>query len=368
VAGKDLIGVGFIGAGFARSTQAPALRACEGARLAAIASARRESAEAVAREFDIPVVGADWREVVAREDVSLVCVTTPPVFHREMALAALDAGKHVLCEKPMAMDARESEEMAARARESGALALIDHELRFVPARLRARELVAAGDVGRLRHAKVLFRSDSRATDSWGWNWWSDAQAGGGALGAIGSHAVDALRWLTGAEVADVDCRLSTHVAVRPEAGTGELRAVTTDDEANLLLGFAPGGEVADGATAAVSLSFVEAGPPEHRVELFGERGALKIEGGQLWRAEVGAGRWEEVGVEEAPLAAGMRDSEWARGFTVFSRLIVEALRAGRTTVEGGATFEEGHRTQLVLDAARRSHQIGHRVALQGASD
>lgn len=368
-ASKELIGVGIIGAGFARSTQAPAFAACGGARLAAIASGRRENAERVAREFGIAFVGDDWREVVARDDVDLVCVTTPPVWHREMTLATLAAGKAVLCEKPMAMTAAETDEMRRAARESNVLAHVDHELRFVPARRRARELIASGELGRVRHAKVTFRTDSRAGADRAWSWWSDAEQGGGVLGAIGSHAVDALQWLTGSRVSEVFCRLATHVAERDDAG--QSRRVTSDDEANLLLRLGESesvaetkpNQVAETATAAVSLSMVESGEPLHRVELFGERGAVKIEGLRLWRAETGAGRWEEVKVEDAPLAAGMRDGEWARGFTVFSQKIVDALREGRTSVEDAATFDEGHHIQLVLDAARRSHAEGRSVIL-----
>jgi predicted dehydrogenase len=366
LAKKESIGVGIIGAGFARKTQIPAFVACEGARVVAIASGRRESAEAAAREFSIPFVGADWREVVAREDVDLVCVTTPTVFHREMTLAALARGKAVLCEKPTAMTASESGEMRRAATDAGVLAHVDHELRFVPARLRARDLVAAGEVGPVRHAKILFRADWRAAADQKWDWWSDAGAGGGILGAIGSHAIDALRWLTRTEFAEVSCRLATHVAERADAVTNEPRRVTSDDEANLLLRFASSELVSETATAAVSLSAVESGETVHRVEIFGERGALKIEGSRLWRAESGAGRWDEVAVEDAPLAGGMRNAEWSRGFTVFSQKIIDALREGRTSVEGAATFDDGHRTQLVLDAARRSHDL--RGTIQVTSD
>jgi predicted dehydrogenase len=364
LAKKESIGVGVIGAGFARSTQIPAFGACEAARVVAIASGRRENAERVARESGIPFVGAHWREVVERDEVSLVCVTTPTVFHREMTLAALARGKAVLCEKPMAMTASESEEMLRAATAAGVLAHVDHELRFVPARLRARDMIAAGEVGRVRHAKVLFRADWRAAAHHEWDWWSDAGAGGGILGAIGSHAVDALRWLTQSEFAEVSCRLATHVAERADPATGEPRRVTSDDEANLLLRFAPSEFVLESATAALSLSSVEAGAPCHRAEIFGERGALRVEGARLWRAESGAGRWDEVAVEDAPLAAGMRDTEWSRGFTVFARKIIDALREGRAGVEGAATFEDGHRTQLVLDAARHSHETG-RTAVTG---
>ena len=363
LAKKESIGVAVIGAGFARKTQIPAFRACEGARVVAIASGRRGNAEAAAREFRIPFVGADWREVVARADVDLVCVTTPTVFHREMTLAALARGKAVLCEKPTAMTASESDEMRRAAERAGVLAHVDHELRFVPSRARARALIAAGGVGRVRHAKVQFRADWRAAVDQKWDWWSDAQAGGGILGAIGSHAVDALRWLTQTEFAEVSCRLATHVAARADAATGEPRRVTSDDEANLLLRFAPSEFVSESATAAVSLSAVESGEPCHRAEIFGERGALRVEGARLWRAEPGAGRWEEVAVEDAPLAEGMRDNEWSRGFTVFSRKIIGALREGRTSVAGAATFDDGHRTQLVLDAARRSHETGNKLVM-----
>ena len=216
MAAKATIGIGIIGTGFARTTQLPAFRACEGARLVAVASGRRENAERVAREFDIPVAAADWREVVSRADVDLVSIVTPPSTHAEMTLAALDAGKAVLCEKPMALDAGETERMRRRAAGSGLLAHLDHELRFLPARRLMREMILGGRVGRVRHAKFLFRADSRAAAGRGWDWWSDAASGGGVLGAIGSHAVDTLRWLLGAEVSEVYATLSTHVAKRPD--------------------------------------------------------------------------------------------------------------------------------------------------------
>ena len=355
---KRQLGIGIIGTGFARTVQIPAFRACEGARVVAVASGRRENAERVAREFDIPFVGETWRDVVSREDVDLVSIVTPPVTHLEMTLAALDAGKAVLCEKPTAMTATQADAMRERA--AGRFAHIDHELRFLPARRRMRALLRDGAVGRVRHAKFTFRADSRATTARAWDWWSDAGAGGGVLGAIGSHAVDSLRWLLGAEVAEVSCALATHVGERPVEGGDELRRVTTDDEANLLLRFEDS-ELTEGATGTISLSVVEPGRPEHLLEVFGTRGALRMSrGDELWFAEVGAREWHAVEAERADLAPGLRDDEWARGFTLFSREIVRALGEGRTRVEDAATFDDGYRIQLVLDAARRSHESGRR--------
>lgn len=355
---KNSIGIGIIGSGFARSTQIPGFRACEGARVVVIASARRERAEEVAREFEIPFVGKDWREVVERADVDLVSIVTPPATHLEMTLYALARGKAVLCEKPLAMNAAETNEMRRAASAAGMLALVDHEMRFLDGRRRMREMLQAGEIGRVRHAALTFRADSRASGERAWDWWSDATMGGGALGAIGSHVVDSFRWLLGAEVSRVFCQLSTHTPARPVSETGEMRPVTTDDEANLILNFADG-ELTTNASANVSMSFVEAGAPTHRLEIFGERGALRVEGGgELWQAAIGAGEWQRVETERGHLAPGMRDNGWSRGFTRFAGEIVRALQEGRNTVADAATFEDGHRTQLILDAARRSHRSG----------
>ena len=182
------IGVGIIGTGFARTTQLPAWVSVPGARVVAVASGRRENAERVARDFDIPFVASDWREVVAHDEVNLVSIVTPPVTHAEMAVAALEAGKAVLCEKPMAMNAEETGRMCEAARAAGKLALIDHELRFLPVRRRMRELVQGGELGRVRHAKFLFRGGSRALADTPWSWWSDERAGGGAGDGGGERA------------------------------------------------------------------------------------------------------------------------------------------------------------------------------------
>src|SRR5262245_29750960 len=113
---EKIIRIGIIGAGFAQTTQIPGFKNCEGARIVAIASARRDHAAKVAREFDIPNVAADWRALINRDDIDLVSIVTPVVTHCEMTLAALDAGKAVLCEKPTAMNAGEARRMLDRAR------------------------------------------------------------------------------------------------------------------------------------------------------------------------------------------------------------------------------------------------------------
>src|SRR5258707_13276272 len=318
MASDKIIRIGIIGAGFARSTQIPGFKACAGARIVAIASARREHAEEVAREFGIEHVEDDWRALVDRDDIDLVSIVTPVVTHCEMTLAALDRGKAVLCENPTAMKAAEALRMTERAQEKGVLALIDHELRFLPGRLKMRELVRRGEIGKARHAKLTFRSDSRADPDRPWNWWSDVKQGGGALGAIGSHVIDSWRWLLGAEVSEVVGNLATHIRERKDE-KGNVRQVTTDDEVNLLARFEDN-ELTEGATGNASMSLVEPGQPEHRLELFGSLAALRIdESGELWQSKTGEGEWRRVETDRGELAPGMSEGGWARGFTAFSK-------------------------------------------------
>src|ERR1041385_4970456 len=203
---EKVIRIGIVGAGFARTTQIPGFRNCKDARIVAIASGHRANAEKVATEFGIEHVADDWQELVKRDDVDLVSVVTPPATHLEITLAALDNGKAVLCEKPMAMNAAESRRMTDRAREQGLLALIDHELRFLTSRHTMRAMLHGGAIGEVRHCNYVFRSDYRGKPG-SWDWWSDEKMGGGVLGAIGSHAIDSFCWLLGAGISGGSCGL-----------------------------------------------------------------------------------------------------------------------------------------------------------------
>jgi predicted dehydrogenase len=352
------VGIGIIGAGFARTTQIPGFRDCMGTKVVAIASRHRERAEVVAKEFGIEHVCGDWQELVARHDVDLVSIVTPPATHLEITLAALDNHKAVLCEKPMAMNADQAAQMVAQAQSAGVLALIDHELRFLNGRRTMRAMLQSGAIGSVRHCTYVFRSDYRGVLDRPWDWWADRSMGGGALGAIGSHVIDSFRWMLGTEITDVLGLLSTHIKQRPDKTSGESRVVTSDDEAKLLFRLADGA-MNSGTTAAASLSVVESGSHENRLEIYGATGALMVEEtGELWHSPAGSGTWRPVQVDQDHMAPGMRESSWSRGFTAFSGAIVEAMRAGKPTVKDAATFADGYRVQQVLDAARASNESG----------
>ena len=350
--------IGIIGAGFARTTQSPGFRDCMGTRIVAITSRNPQHAAAVAKEFEIEHVARDWSELVARGDVDLVSVVTPPATHMEMTLAALDHGKAVLCEKPMAMNAAEAKRMTEAAKKADLLALIDHELRFLKSRRMMRSMLTSGAIGAVRHCNYVFRSDYRGVLDRPWDWWSDAKMGGGTLGAIGSHVIDSFRWMLSTEIIAVSCMLNTHIAERADKTTGTIRKVTSDDEAKLHFRFADA-SLTKNATGAAALSVIESGSYENRLEIYGTTGALMVqETGELWHSPAGSGVWRPVQVHQDPMAPGMRPASWSRGFTNFACDIVEALREGRKTVKGAATFEDGYRVQLVLDAARASNTSG----------
>ena len=359
------VGIGIVGAGFARTTQIPGFRDCMGAKVVAIASRHREHAAEVAQEFGIEHVAADWQELVERNDVDLISIVTPPATHMEITLAALEHRKAVLCEKPMALNADEAKRMAEKARSANVLALIDHELRFLNSRRTMRGMLQTGAIGTVRHCNYVFRSDYRGIADRGWDWWSDAKMGGGTLGAIGSHVVDSFRWMLSTEVTSALGMLTTHIKERPDKSSGGMRVVTTDDEAKMLFRFADGPHT-EGATGAAALSVVESGKYENRLEVYGTKGALMVEEtGELWRSPTGSGQWRPVQVDQDHMAHGMRESSWSRGFTAFATRIVEALRSGKKTVEDGATFDDGYRVQVVLDALRESNERGCWVDVGG---
>ena len=359
---KETVGIGIIGTGFARRVQIPAFMNCDGARVMSVASGSLENAQFTADEFGIGHLTADWRDTIAHPEVDLVCITTPPNLHREMTLAAIEAGKHILCEKPMAMNVAEAQEMTEKAAVAAAegkpiLALIDHELRFQPGRLLAYKMLRDGAIGKIRHARATFQAPHRGDPNIPWNWWSDATVGGGALGAIGSHIIDSFHWFLDADVANVFCQLQTHVRTRRDAD-GEMRAVTSDDTSNLMLRFADG-TLTENTTAVATISMTDGPNYLNLLEFFGTEGSMRIDHlGELSIAKPGETAWTPIEVDLGTLLPGMPDTGFARGFVEIAPRLVNAIRNGQTVIEHAATFADGLRVQRVLDAARESDATG----------
>ncbi len=349
------IGIGFIGTGFARKVQIPCFAECENAEIVSVASANLANAESTAREFNIPHFTGDWRETVANKGVDLVCITTPPNLHFEQTLFAIELGKHILCEKPMAMNVKEAQIMTEKAREKNILALIDHEMRFQSGRQKAFEILRGGEIGKIRHAKYNFRNASRGDADLPWNWWSDKTVGGGALGAIASHIIDSFLWFLGADISQVFCQLQTHIKQRKDAKTGDLREVTSDDEVNMIVRFAENKLTTD-ATGMVSISMVEYPKYENYIEFFGTSGAIRIDYlGEISLAKKGENDWTKLETEIGKSPKGIFDSGYPSAFMSFAPKIIEAIVNGETEIKHAATFADGLRIQKVLDAAHESN-------------
>ncbi|MGI8493723.1 MAG: Gfo/Idh/MocA family protein [Pyrinomonadaceae bacterium] len=360
---KEKIGIGIIGSGFARKVQIPAFLECENVEIISIASGHLENAESAAKEFSIGHFTDDWRETVSREDVDLICITTPPDTHREMTLAAIENGRHVLCEKPMAMNSEEAREMTEKAKEKGVLALIDHELRFQDGRQKAFQMLREGAIGKVRHAKYNFRNASRGDADLPWTWWSSRKRGGGAIGAIGSHIIDSFNWFLGTEISEVFCQLQTHIKTRKDEKTGEMREVTSDDEANLVARFAENDLTGD-ATGIISISMVEYPNYQNLIEFFGDAGAMRVGYlGEIEIAKKGEKDWQALDFEKPKSVPNIFDSGFPSGFTAFAPKIIEAIRAGKTEIRHAATFEDGLKVQKVIDAAHESNKTGCAVKI-----
>ncbi|MGH7671754.1 MAG: Gfo/Idh/MocA family protein [Gemmatimonadales bacterium] len=342
--------IGIIGSGFARRVQLPALAFVPGTRATAVASGRRANAEAVAREFGLPHVFADGAELARSPDVDLVLVSSTPDSHARFAIAALEAGKHVLCEKPTALDAFEAAQMLAAAeRRPDRRAWIDHELRYEPNRRKARELIRSGAIGEVRHLelglKPYLRGDGRpqASDA-PWNWWFDAACGGGILGAVGSHLVDLVRYWTGSEVAHAAGLVETFVHERrDEAGTP--RPVTADDFATAIL------RMATGAVATLTLSTVAHHGPGHYAQVTGSAGTLLLTGETKLELGLAGSPLEDVSAPDELWEKTKPNNMWARSFVRLLRDMVQVISGGQAAGEP-ATFRDGWQVQRVLDAVR----------------
>ena len=321
---------------------------------------RDEAAVAeAARRLDWQEHATDWREVIAREDVDIVDICTPGFLHAEIAIAALEAGKHVLCEKPLANDPGEAERMveAARAaRERGQVAALGHTYRRVPALAHARDLVAAGRLGEIRQVRASYLQDWLVDPDAGMSWRLRKEtAGSGALGDIGSHAIDQIQYVTGQSVTAVRGRLATMVPERP--GEDGPEPVTVDDAAWASL------ELSGGAIASLEASRMATGRKnELSLEVYGTGGALRFDLerlDELWFLDASVPVAEQgftrvlVTEPEHPYLEGWWPQGhilgWENAFTNQARDLLLAVR-DRDPAAYSPDFEDGLALQRVLEA------------------
>jgi predicted dehydrogenase len=254
-------------------------------RMTALAGRDATRVAAAAERLGWESTETSWQGLIAREDIDLVDVCTPGNTHAEIAIAALEAGKHVLCEKPLANTVEEAEAMSAaaeRAAGRGIHAMVGFTYRRVPAIALARKLVAGGRIGTIHHVRAQYLQDWIVDPEAPLSWRLEKEkAGSGALGDIGAHIVDLTQFITGDTLSRVAGRLRTFVDERPlpaehaglagTAGTGRGR-VTVDDAATFLAEFRGGALGVFEATR-----FATGRKNAIRIEINGSRGSLAFD-------------------------------------------------------------------------------------------
>lgn len=335
--------VAIVGTGWGARVQVPAFQEA-GLTIVGIAGFHRNKTERVARELGVEPF-PEWRSLVTSSEVELVTIVTPPSEHLEMATTALQAGKHVVSEKPTALNTREAEQLLAAAESHpGQIAIIDHELRFLPAWRAARERI--GEIGALRYAEVRYASPGRGDRSREWNWWSDAARGGGVWGAVGSHFVDALRYF-GFEIEAVQALLHTAITERPFGN--ERRRVTSDDYASIHL------RLEGGAVADMMFSAVSSAPDEPTMMTFhGEEGAMRFVGEEFLLARRDSPFHRAAGGDMPQRPGNSSGGAFGTGTLLLGKAVHAALSGDRAALAPAATFQDGLAQQRVLDAARQS--------------
>jgi predicted dehydrogenase len=347
------IGVAVVGTGFGQKVHIPAFTAHSDTEIVAVYHRDLEKAKIIAESNDIPYYCDTIADVVSLNQVQAVSISTPPFLHYEMAKTVLQAGKHLLLEKPTTLNATEAKELYYLAKAKGVVATVDFEFRFVPGWMLLAELLSQGYVGNKRLIKIDWLGSSRADASRPWNWYSQKEQGGGALGSLGSHAFDYVNWLFG-PVRRLSAHFTTAIPQRPDGTTQVLKPVDSDDTCMLML------ELADGTPCQISISAVVHASRPHWVEVYGDKGTLVlgsenqkdyIHGFRVWGSQQGKPLTEI----ETPSRL-VFEQKYADGrISALLRVIDSWVRAINSGVEMVPSLREGVYSQLLMDLAQESN-------------
>jgi predicted dehydrogenase len=336
--------VGMIGAGWPGERHADGYLAAPGCRIVAVADSHPERGEIFAARYGKPREGMpiavykDYHELLADKSIDAVSVALPNFLHRPATVAALDAGKHVLCEKPPALNAAEAREMTDAARRSGKLLAFALQRRFSPAVEAVHEAVVAGELGEVYHARAVWARTWGVPSGVG-AWFTDpARAGGGALIDIGVHVLDMGWYLMGCPA--------------PATVSGQVfnkfpHETKTDDSAFALVRFA------DGRSLHLETSWVLAqAEEEFAVHLYGTRGGARVSDNRLDFYTVAAAERTSRG---RVISAG-----WQQAFLKQSANFIAAIR-GETELR--TPGEHGAQVMAMIDGIYRSAREGREVVL-----
>ena len=359
---SEKIGVALIGTGFGQKVHLPALRANPNIEVVAVYHRDRTTAETIAQTHNIPHAYTTVQGTINHPEVQAVTIATPPFLHYDMAKAALNAGKHILLEKPTTLNATEAQELYELATEKNLMAAMNFEFRYIPTWQRLSELLSDGYVGNVRYAKVDWLVSSRADANRPWNWYAQSDLGGGALGAIGSHAFDYITWLLG-DIKRVSARLSTSILQRPDPfDNNQLKPVTADDTCNILL------ELNHQVPVQVCLSSVAMQGRGHFIEIYGDRGTLVlgsnnqkdyVHGFKLLGSQNNQPLQELVIPSSLEFAKTYDDGRIAP----IARVVDAWVHAIQTGEPMSPSLKDGVVSQQIMDACHRSNDTDRWVTL-----
>lgn len=353
----DTVRVGLIGSGFVTAIHFEALRTVPGALVVAVASPSADHAARFAAERGIGRAFTDFRRLLDISDIDLVVVGAPNDLHCEMACLAAQAGKHVVVEKPMAMNIAECDRMIAECQKAGVILGYAEELCFAPKYVRMKQLIDEGAIGKVHLVKQSEKHDGPHA---GW-FYDTKRSGGGVTMDMGCHAIEFFRWLLGGDSPGGKARIAS---VYAQMGTYVHEAETDgDDEAILLLNFE------GGAVGLAEESWTKPGGMDDRAEAFGSDGQLYADVlyGNSLRAF--SRRGYGYAVEKAGATAGwsfpIYEEIWNYGFPQEMGHFVECVR------EESVPRETGHDGRAVVEAIHAlyaSAARGARVELPFASE
>jgi predicted dehydrogenase len=332
------------------------------AELVAVCGRHRERVDQIARKYRIPNAFTNYREMIEQAGLHALVISTPDDLHYPITLEALNAGLHVLCEKPLALDVSQARAMYEKAEAAGVTHMILFTYRWMPVYQHVRQLVDEGFLGRPFHCSMRyvcgFGRDSQD------RWRLDPQRARGVLGDIGSHMIDLARWYLG-DVAGVGAHMTTFAGRIDSHGR---RVDAANDSAALTLLFQ------NGAQATIQLSSVvhvgEHGQ-EQQVILSGEAGTLEIHhtfgGAEIYGARSNEQRFTRLfSVDYRSTTAGSNEHEMTAMLAPFHdqsigpRLFIDAIVENRAV---SPSFYEGLKAQEVIDAAFEAHRRGCWITL-----
>lgn len=351
------VGIAVVGTGFGQKIHIPGFQAHPRTEVVAVYHRDMEKAKAIAQSHNIPHVCDRLEDALAIPEVTAVSISTPPFLHYEMAKSVLQAGKHLLLEKPTTLRASEARELYQLASANGVVAMMDFEFRFVPAWQLFAEYLAEGYVGQKRLIKIDWLVSSRADASRPWNWYAQKDKGGGALGAVGSHAFDYISWLFGS-VRRLCAQLSTAIPERPDpTDSGRLKSVDADDTCLVML------ELEDGTPCQLCISSVAYEGRGHFVEVYGDRGTLVlgsnnqkdyVHGFSLLASPAG----QPLAEVEIPKRLAFSNDYPDGRLAPFIRVVdqwVQGIDSGKAITP---SLKEGVYSQLLMDLTHQSHETG----------